>query len=580
MRINLNKQRRNEGRIYKNKMRQNPARTLGTMCKCPMKCYIKIPLAMRITIFNAFWGLEDFNQQNAYLFSNIQCINVKRRYGCTRADESYRQKSFIFKLKISGEDIRVCKKSFLSIHGLQNNRGRINKIQIKIKVCRVPTTDKRGKHTNRPNKISGARLASIHDHIAAIPKYQSHYSRTSNPDKAYLNCDINIASLYNTHYLKYCEEINCEPVSVDKYRRVFCQEYNIGFKLPKSDTCKTCDTRDKKMGNETDEEQNRQLSIEKELHLRYAESMKTKMKTLSLLAKENSDVHVITIDLQQTLPTPKLTCGPAFYLRKLWTFNVGIHDCGQDVGYMFLWDESQAARGSDEIGSCILKYLKLRNLEGKRLIIFSDDCCGQIKNWNITSLWTYLASSGNFDEIEHNFLISGHTNLPSDRSFGKIEKYLRAREPNIYSPDHWREVIEKCSKNKKFIVTKMEINDFFSLSNLKININTNKKVCEDGTLLKFAEVVCFHFAKDFPLQMKIKYSENAIYTEVNLKQKERSVQDVNLIPKYSAPRKINSKKVKDVLTLLPYIPVTHHNFYNNLIAEPEEPTEEKNELIG
>lgn len=45
------------------------------------------------------------------------------------------------------------------------------------------------------------------------------------------------------------------------------------------------------------------------------------------VAKEcQSDV--ISFDLQQALPTPNFSVGPAFYLRKLWTYN-----CGKNYNY-------------------------------------------------------------------------------------------------------------------------------------------------------------------------------------------------------------------------------------------------------
>ena len=110
------------------------------------------------------------------------------------------------------------------------------------------------------------------------------------------------------------------------------------------------------------------------------------MAEYSQLAKENDSVHVVSVDLQQTLQTPKLTCSSAFYVRKLWTYNVGIYGCGKDVGHMFLWDESIAARGSDEIGSCIVKYLRVNTTAAKKLVVFSDNCGGQNKNWNMMAL--------------------------------------------------------------------------------------------------------------------------------------------------------------------------------------------------
>ncbi|KAL3276960.1 hypothetical protein HHI36_012325 [Cryptolaemus montrouzieri] len=38
--------------------------------------------------------------------------------------------------------------------------------------------------------------------------------------------------------------------------------------------------------------------------------------------------HNISVIDKQALPVPKLTTGPAFYCRKTWLCNTGIHDCG------------------------------------------------------------------------------------------------------------------------------------------------------------------------------------------------------------------------------------------------------------
>ena len=46
---------------------------------------------------------------------------------------------------------------------------------------------------------------------------------------------------------------------------------------------------------------------------------------------------MITFDLQQNLPTPNLNHKDIFYLRQLWSYNFGIHDCVTEQGYMFMW---------------------------------------------------------------------------------------------------------------------------------------------------------------------------------------------------------------------------------------------------
>lgn len=81
---------------------------------------------------------------------------------------------------------------------------------------------------------------------------------------------------------------------------------------------------------------------------------------------------VISFDMSQALPIPKLTIGPAFYCRNIWMYNLGIHDCPTEKGHMFLWTEDTAKRGSDEIASVLLKFLNAQK-DIDYLIIFTDN---------------------------------------------------------------------------------------------------------------------------------------------------------------------------------------------------------------
>ncbi|KAJ4437340.1 hypothetical protein ANN_17479 [Periplaneta americana] len=515
----------------------------------------------RMRFFYGFWNLSTFDKQNGYLFGLIEAYTVKRRYGQGNSDQSHCQKSYYFMLNIDGKLVHICRKSFIAVHGLQNNRGRINNILKQIKTCSTPKTDQRGKHSNRWNHISDEKIEAVHDHIKTISTYQSHYSRTQNPKCVYFDCNLNISSLYSDFFIQYCEENGIEPVSEDKYRRIFFENYIIGFKLPKSDTCKTCDQLHEVIQSESStEKEKREASKEKDSHLRRTDAVREKLKEMSALAKEHpEEVHVISIDLQQTLLTPKLSCGPAFYLRKLWTYNVGIHECGQNVGYMFVWDETVGARESDEIGSCLFKYITSRNIHCQKLVVFSDNCGGQNKNYNIVALYNYLISQCHLTEIEHYYLISGHTFLPSDRDFAKIEKYHTRHECNVYTPDQWIDIITKSS--------------------LKRNIISQKKNCNDGKEVLFKDAICIWFEKNSPMKMKIKDRLFAEFSVVSLSKRGNPTTKWELMKKYNGSNLINLKKVADIKRLLPYVPSIHHDYYNNLQEKPEESDENMPEIL-
>ena len=113
-----------------------------------------------------------------------------------------------------------------------------------------------------------------------------------------------------------------------------------------------------------------------------------------------SDTWVICMDLQQALTLPKLTSGIAFYKRKLWSLNFGIHDYKTNRGYMYVWNEVTANRGAIEICSCVFKFIKTQvPAHVKTLVKFSDNCPGQNKNYTMILFYLYLIHSGQFEEV-------------------------------------------------------------------------------------------------------------------------------------------------------------------------------------
>ena len=176
----------------------------------------------------------------------------------------------------------MCLTAFCSVHGISVKRVR----NIRVKDC-SPPIDQRGKHDNRPNKISSDSVTCVKTHILSFPRQTSHYSRASNPNKRYLSPELNIKKMHSL-YLQKCDEVGWPTVTEPAYRKIFCEQFNFGFGSPRSDTCKTCDSFNCQINDTSDATVKQQLIQELEKHHTAAELGFKTLKQDTEIAKANS----------------------------------------------------------------------------------------------------------------------------------------------------------------------------------------------------------------------------------------------------------------------------------------------------
>lgn len=142
-------------------------------------------------------------------------------------------------------------------------------------------------------------------------------------------------------------------------------------------------------------------------------------------------------------------------------------------GYCYVWDESVAKRGANEVASCLYHFVKDFSEKGVRDFRFwSDNCAGQNRNRIVFAMYTHAAKEFGVT-ITHRFLEKGHTQNEGDSVHSVIE---RAGEHKlVYTPEEWKLLIRWAKTEKLYQVrdiTRDHVIDFKELLKKKIGQKT------------------------------------------------------------------------------------------------------------
>lgn len=337
---NIVKKNRLSGQEYKSRGKNKKQKSVQIYeHRCRYKCG-EFTEDERTRLFSKLYSLPTYDLQTSFLASHINKSEPKRK--TTNGKKQY-------STEIKLLDRRVCREFFLKTFDISDSRFKV--VCKKIDSDKFVVPDKRGKKVPK-NKVPENIRKKVIDHINLFPRYQSHYSYNQNPNTRYLSTDLNIRKMYLL-FKDYCIEQGETPVKESYYRNIFNTEFNLKFHHPHSDTCNKCDQLHNLVLS-TQGEQKRKYEQELEVHQRKAKKATTSKETDIEKSKISKNTITICFDLQKTLPTPLLTTNKVYYLRQLWTYNFCIFDLTNGVPHMYVWHESIASRGSQEVGSCLL----------------------------------------------------------------------------------------------------------------------------------------------------------------------------------------------------------------------------------
>ena len=126
----------------------------------------------------------------------------------------------------------------------------------------------------------------------------------------------------------------------------------------------------------------------------------------------------------QNQALPKSPIGDEYYARQLWLYVlcVVLHIPGEqklDNVMFYAWGSVNKAD---------------HGLESIRL--FSISCVGHNKNFTVVTALSMLALKHNV-VIEHTFPVRGHSYMPADRAFGRVELILRKKETILLPAEYY-----------------------------------------------------------------------------------------------------------------------------------------------
>lgn len=535
-------------------------------CTCKQLCHLLVPTETRKQEFDRFVTLGSYEAQLLFILNNVKESEKARSYNILTKTKTGKSKPRQYRRNYYIAGNVVCKQMFLK--NFQISSKRVDTCLTKKRTDET-FNDKRGLKQGGWNKTPEEDIDFVKNIINSLPKYESHYRRERNNGTQYLKLGMTIQKIYDIYLAElkqvYGSEKKC--VSFATLKHIFYTNFNLRCKPLKKDTCKKCDLLALEIKKCCVPEEKEQLILQRDLHQMRAEELRKQMSQDMARAKTDPKFECLTYDLEKTLPLPRIPTNIVFYKRQLWVYNAGIHVGSNDQGRCNIWVEGEAGRGAQEVGSCLINFIKNDMRDGvENLVLWSDCCGGQNRNIKIIlMLKTVLNSHPNLETITFKYLESGHSFLPNDTDFSKIECELKHHE-RIYTVEEYMNIMKICKKKNPLQVIRMNKQHFLSTKHIEKKI-VNRKICTNKNKVNWLKTKQILLKKEDPYLITMTLESGEIQNlDVSKKSKGISIQfseeDFDLL--WPQGKAIPQAKLEDLRSMYSLIPEDCHEFYDSL----------------
>jgi hypothetical protein len=253
--------------------------------------------------------------------------------------------------------------------------------------------------------------------------------------------------------------------------------------------------------------------------------------------------------LQNVLQIPYLLVSQVYYTRKLSCYNLSFYSLKDSQAACYLWNEAEGQRGSCEIATCLLTYIKSLPTNIDQVAFYSDCCTGQHRNIFVAiALLHAVNSTSNIQTIDHKYLESGHTQMESDSIHAAIETAKKRTE--VFVPSQWDTVIRLARKKRPYTVVPLKYFDFLNLKPLGNSLLSANAVDAKGQRVQWMKIRWLRFRKSEPNDIFFKYQFDGDFRSMKIKSSRKTKAATAPVPQlYLTKLSISSAKKADLVSL-------------------------------
>ncbi|CAH1106749.1 unnamed protein product [Psylliodes chrysocephalus] len=333
------------------------------------------------------------------------------------------------------------------------------------------------------------------------------------------------AEVFNL-YKKICLDEEILPLTIYPFLLIFDQKKLALFKLWKDQCDDVCCAYKMK-----------QLDEDSYNKHKLAKNQARKEKDEDKIRCKNKEIYCFTMDVQAVKLCPKLEASALYYKTKLQVHNFTIYNLESHDSKNYLWNETEGELCSSVFATCIFKHIQTTlDREVRSVVLYSDSCGYQNKNKYLASALCLLACKNNV-EIEHKYLVKGHTQMECDATHSLIERHIKARD--IYLPTDYISVITSArQKPQPLQVEYLNHSYFFNFDDNNIlrydSIRPGNRVNDP----KVADISCLKYLPNGNILYKLNYNE----AYLPLPQRSQTINhNYELKPLYQTRLKITKK---------------------------------------